>query len=95
VVELDMSCTERTVSMDRLREPDSDVRRRFRDEWSLSSNGLGLVEEGSEETARSLGSGDLEAWSIGMVQGGYAAQVLELQRRHTVARDGSAAAAQR
>jgi hypothetical protein len=45
--------------------PDGEVRRRFRDVVSLSSKGFGRVEQGSEETARSLGSRGLPAcWSI-------------------------------
>ncbi len=44
------------MSTERLREaPVSEVRRRLRDD-SLSSKGFGLVEQGSEETARSLNS---------------------------------------
>ena len=47
---------ESSVSTDRLRDPlASDVRRRFREQRSLSSsNGLGRVEHGSDETARSI-----------------------------------------
>lgn len=48
--------------------PPREVRRRFREERSLSSKGLGRVEQGSEETARSLGSSATEAWSIWVVQ---------------------------
>lgn len=61
-----------TVSTDRLREPEREVRRRFRDE-SPSSNGFGLVEQGSAETARSRDSGDLEAWSMGLASEGCSA----------------------
>lgn len=61
-----------TVSTDRLLDPEREVRRRFRDE-SPSSNGFGLVEQGSAETARSLDSGDLEAWSMGLARGGCSA----------------------
>ena len=50
-------CEEVAVSTDRLLEaPLREVRRRFRDEMSLSSKGFGRVEQGSEETARSLES---------------------------------------
>jgi hypothetical protein len=54
---------ERRVSTDRLRESlASDVRRRFLEEDSLSSSkGLGRVEQGSEETARSLDGSAVEA----------------------------------
>lgn len=49
--------------------PDGEVRRRFRDVISLSSKGFGRVEQGSEETARSLGSRGLPAcWSIWFVR---------------------------
>jgi hypothetical protein len=46
--------------------PDGEVRRRFRAGLtSLSSNGFGRVEQGSEETARSVDSRGLVAcWSI-------------------------------
>jgi hypothetical protein len=50
-------CEGLTVSTDRLLEvPLREVRRRFRDEMSPSSKGFGRVEQGSEETARSLDS---------------------------------------
>jgi hypothetical protein len=51
------------VSTDRLRGPlAKDVRRRFREVRSLSSSkGLGRVEQGSEETARSLDGSAVEA----------------------------------
>jgi hypothetical protein len=54
---------ERRVSTDRLRESLArDVRRRFLEEDSLSSSkGLGRVEQGSEETARSLDGSAVEA----------------------------------
>ncbi len=53
---------ESTVSTERLRESlASDVRRRFRDAESPSSKGLGRVEQGSEETARSLDGSAVEA----------------------------------
>lgn len=54
---------ERRVSTDRLRESLArDVRRRFLEESSLSSSkGLGRVEQGSEETARSLDGSAVEA----------------------------------
>jgi hypothetical protein len=46
---------ELTVSTERLRDPLArDVRRRFREDKSLSSKGLGRVEQGSKEAARSL-----------------------------------------
>jgi hypothetical protein len=55
-------CEEFTVSTDRLLEgPLSEVRRRFLEETSLSSKGFGRVEQGSEETARSLESSVFEA----------------------------------
>jgi hypothetical protein len=44
----------------------SDVRRLFLDETSSSSKGFGLVEHGSDDTARSLKSFDGEGWSIGL-----------------------------
>lgn len=49
------------VSTDELLEPEREVLRRFREEESPSSKGLGRVEQGSEETARSRGSDDLES----------------------------------
>jgi hypothetical protein len=53
---------ERIVSTDRLRESLArDVRRRFLEESSLSSKGFGRVEQGSEETARSLDGSAVEA----------------------------------
>ena len=53
---------ESTISRDRLREaPVSEVRRRFREETSVSSKGFGRVVQGSEETARSLDSSGLES----------------------------------
>lgn len=54
--------------MERLGEaPLREVRRRLRAEEPSSSKGLGRVEQGSEETARSLDSdGDLAGWSIWM-----------------------------
>ena len=61
-----------TVSTDRLREPEREVRRRFREE-SSSSKGFGLVEQISAETARSRGSGDSEAWSMRVASGGCSA----------------------
>jgi hypothetical protein len=69
VVELEMSWE---VSMDLAGDPDCEVRRRFREVKSLSSNGLGLVVLGSEETARSRKFfGSLGAWeSMGMDGGG-------------------------
>lgn len=92
-----------TVSTERLREAEAEaeappevplreVRRRLMEESSRSSKGLGRVEQGSEETARSLDSaGDLEAWSIWLVRVGIAG-CLEAQRRGSYARDSSAAA---
>ena len=57
------------VSADRLGDSLArDVRRRFREERSLSSKGLGRVEQGSEETARSLDGSAVEASAIGLVQ---------------------------
>jgi hypothetical protein len=41
------------VSTDLLRDPPRDTRCRFLEEASLSSNGFGRVEQGSEEAARS------------------------------------------
>lgn len=61
-----------TVSTDRLREPEREVRRRFRDE-SPSAKGFGLVEQGSAETARSRRSGDWEARSMRVASGGCSA----------------------
>jgi hypothetical protein len=52
---------ESMVSTERLRDPlAKDVRRRFR-ATPLSSKGLGRVEQGSEETARSLDGSAVEA----------------------------------
>jgi len=66
-----------TLSTDLLREaPLREVRRRFREEISLSSKGLGRVEQGSEETARSLDWTGLEAWSIWLVQSETAGRLL-------------------
>ncbi len=58
------SWEEVTVSTDWLRDGpprEWEVRRRFRDDILLSSKGLGRVEAGSEETARSLESSVFEA----------------------------------
>jgi len=51
------------VSTDLLLEPPCDTRCRFLEDWSASSNGLGRVEQGSEETARSRDS-SAGSWSI-------------------------------
>lgn len=62
----DPSCSwDVKLSTDLLREPEpvSEVRRRFRAQ-SPSSKGLGRVEEGSEEAARSRDSEALESCSI-------------------------------
>lgn len=61
--------------MDLLREaPEREVRRRFREEMSPSSKGFGRVEQGSEETARSLDSTLLAAggsiWLLQVVDDG-------------------------
>lgn len=61
------------VSTERLGEaPLREVRRRLRAEEPSSSNGFGRVEQGSEETARSLDSDrDLEGWSIWILAAGH------------------------
>lgn len=61
------------VSTERLGEaPLREVRRRLRAEDPSSSKGFGRVEQGSEETARSLDSdGDLEGRSIWMLPVGH------------------------
>lgn len=65
------------VSTDRLRETLlREVRRRFRDEISLSSKGLGRVEQGSEETARSRESSGCRAPAIWLVQSKYLVKLL-------------------
>ena len=50
-------------STDLLLEPPRDIRCRFLEEFSLSSKGLGRVEQGSEEVARSRDS-SAGSWSI-------------------------------
>ena len=63
------SLSEVVLSTDLLREaPLREVRRRFREEISPSSKGLGRVEQGSDETARSLDCTGLESWSIWVTQ---------------------------
>lgn len=68
-----------TTSEEGLWEPVRDVRCLFLDPFSSSTKGFGRVEEGSEEAARSLGSGDIDAESIGLVEVGFAPQVPELK----------------
>jgi hypothetical protein len=76
-------------------EPEREVRRRFLEEISPSSKGFGLVELGSADVARSESSGRLESRSIGVVQEmARRARSLDVQRRHTVAKDAPATAAQ-
>ena len=87
-----MSTREGEDSTDLLRDPVREVRRRFRADMSLSPKGLGRVEQGSEETARSVESAEaLESSSIWLVQ----TQMKELQVRVSklgaFAPDGSAA----
>lgn len=50
-----------------VRDAEVDVLRRLREEESPLLKGLGRVELGSEERARSCDSGDLESWSIWLV----------------------------
>lgn len=95
VEDLEDSLIGLTVSWEAPGEPEREVRRRFREEMSPSSKGLGRVELGSAESARSGWSRGLETRSIGVVQdGGRRARSVEVQRRHTVARDAPATAAQ-
>lgn len=95
VVDLEDSSIEFMVSEEVTGEPESEVRRRFREETSPSSKGFGLVELGSAEAARLEWSRGLETRSIGVVQeGGRRARSVEVQRRHTVVRDAPATAAQ-
>lgn len=75
-------------------DPESEVRCRLRDDMLLSSKGFGRVELASAEAARSGRAGDLEAGSIGIVERGQRGQSVEVQRRHTVAKDAPAIAAQ-
>ena len=51
------------VSTDLLLEPPRDTLCLFLEDWSLSSNGFGRVEQGSEETARSRDN-SAGSWSI-------------------------------
>lgn len=67
VVELEESRMGFSASREFAGDPEREVRRRLRDEISLSSNGFGRVELASAEAARSGWSGDLEAGSIGVV----------------------------
>lgn len=93
--ELELTRPDLALSADRLREPpETEVRRRFLEASSPSVKGFGLVELGSEETARSGASEDTVGWSIWLTQRRVTARVLELQRRHSGARDDSAAAGQ-
>lgn len=64
-----------------LEAPLREVRRRFLEEISPSSKGLGRVEQGSEETARSLDWTGLEAGSIWLVQSEKAGRQLFLRKR--------------
>lgn len=67
--ELEVSMLSLVLSTERLREPpDMDVRRRFLEESSPSVKGFGLVELGSEETARSGASEDPVGRSIWLMQ---------------------------
>jgi hypothetical protein len=80
------------VSTDAEGEPEAEVRRRLRDETSLSSKGFGRVELGSGEV---LGSGTSEATGTGSiwpVRKSVAARSVEVQRRHGDARAVWAAA---
>jgi hypothetical protein len=56
------------VSTDLLRDPPRDTRCRFLEEASLSSNGFGRVEQGSEEAARSRDN-SAGSWSIWQIHG--------------------------
>lgn len=95
VVELEESRMGFTVSRELAGDPEREVRRRLRDEISLSSKGFGRVELASAEAERSGRSGDLEVGSIGIVKKrGQRGRGVKVQRRHTVARDAPAIAAQ-
>lgn len=75
-------------------EPEREVRRRFL-EISPSSKGLGRVELGSADAARSESSGRFESRSIGVVQEMVMrARSVDVRRRHTVAKGAPATAAQ-
>jgi hypothetical protein len=87
-----MSTRESEDSTDLLRDPVREVRRRFRAEISLSPKGLGRVEQGSEETARSVESAEaLESRSIWLVQTQMKELQVRLSKLGAFARDGSAA----
>jgi hypothetical protein len=95
VVELEESRVGFTVSRELAGDPEREVRRRLRDEMSLSSKGFGRVELASAEAERSGRSGDLEVGSIGVVKKrGQRGRGVKVQRRHTVTRDAPAIAAQ-
>ncbi|KAK8088708.1 hypothetical protein PG997_003669 [Apiospora hydei] len=87
-----MSTRESEDSRDLLRDPVREVRRRFRAAISLSPKGLGRVEQGSEETARSVESAEaLESRSIWLVQTQMKELQVRLSKLGAFARDGSAA----
>lgn len=91
-VSLGMPTRESEDSTDLLRDPVCEVRRRFRAEISLSPKGLGRVEQGSEETARSVESAEaLESRSIWLVQTQMKELQVRLSKLGAFARDGSAA----
>lgn len=82
----------RPVSIEAEGEPEADVRRRLRDETSLSSKGFGRVELGSGEILGiwiSEVSGTVSIWPMRMM---VVARSVEVQRRHGDARAVWAAA---
>jgi hypothetical protein len=86
------SSWDRMVSTDLLREPEREVRRRFLAEtMSLSSKGLGRIELGSEERARSRGSEDPESPSICVMQTGLGEDRQLQTKLGAFAREGPAA----
>jgi hypothetical protein len=89
------SFRDRMVSVEELRESGREVRCLFLEPLSSSPKGFGRV-EGSEEAARSLVSGDIDAESIGLIEVGFAPQVPELNGPwlHTVAQGGYISASQ-
>lgn len=80
------------VSTEAEGEPEADVRRRLRDETSLSSKGFGRVELGSGEVLGSRASRISGTGAIWPVRMSVAARSVEVQRRHGDARAVWAAA---
>lgn len=93
--ELSGSCTMGfTVCEEMVGDPEAEVRRRLREQESLSSKGFGRVELGSGEAAASGRSVKVDVGSIWLVRKTVMARSLEVQRRHDVARAVRAATAE-